>query len=111
VLTDSYGNPLIPSLVAFNETGTQISVGEKARNQRKKLHDIKRIIGRKWDTDVEEIRRNFSYSIIRGDDNGVLIEVPSNNSSTPLKKKPEEILGELMKEVKLIAERNLTSFI
>ena len=33
------------------------------------------------------------------------------SSIKPLKKKPEEILGELIKEVKLIAERNLTSFI
>ena len=74
------GKNITPSWVSYGETGIEISVGEKAKHQRNKMYDVKRIIGKKWNDDVEEIMRRTYYTIIQGKNEEVLIEPFGGNS-------------------------------
>jgi len=100
------GKPITPSWVAYGESGTDISVGEKAKYQRNKMYDVKRIIGKKY-KEVQDIKSRVYYSIIAGQNDEVLIEPFGDNSSAVPTKKPEEISSKILSECKLIAEKAL----
>jgi len=81
VLNNDMGKNITPSWVSYGDSGTEISVGEKAKHQKNKMYDVKRIIGKKWDDDVDDIKSRLYYTLIKGQNDEVLIEPFGGSSS------------------------------
>ena len=81
VLSNDMGKNITPSWVSYGDSGTEITVGEKARHQRNKMYDVKRIIGKQWDDDVDEIKSKLYYTLMKGQNDEVLIEPYGGSSS------------------------------
>lgn len=108
VIANAEGSRTTPSMVAFTESG-EILVGQQAKRQavtnpENTLFAIKRLIGRKYDTDV--VKRDIAISpfkIVRADNGDAWVEVRERKYSSPevsamvlqkMKKTAEDYLGE-----------------
>ncbi|HET6420559.1 MAG TPA: molecular chaperone DnaK, partial [Geobacteraceae bacterium] len=108
VISNAEGSRTTPSMVAFTESG-EILVGQQAKRQavtnpENTLFAIKRLIGRKYDTDV--VKRDIAISpfkIVRADNGDAWVEVRGRKYSPPevsamvlqkMKKTAEDYLGE-----------------
>lgn len=108
VIANAEGSRTTPSMVAFTESG-EILVGQQAKRQavtnpENTLFAIKRLIGRKFDTDV--VKRDIAISpfkIVRADNGDAWVDVRGRKYSPPeisamvlqkMKKTAEDYLGE-----------------
>ncbi|ABB33737.1 chaperone protein DnaK [Geobacter metallireducens RCH3] len=108
VIANSEGSRTTPSMVAFAESGERL-VGQQAKRQavtnpENTLFAIKRLIGRKFDTD--EVRKDISISpfkIVKADNGDAWVDVRGKMYSPPevsaivlqkMKKTAEDYLGE-----------------
>ncbi|QSV46685.1 molecular chaperone DnaK [Geobacter benzoatilyticus] len=108
VIANSEGSRTTPSMVAFAESGERL-VGQQAKRQavtnpENTLFAIKRLIGRKFDT--EEVRKDISISpfkIVKADNGDAWVDVRGKMYSPPeisaivlqkMKKTAEDYLGE-----------------
>jgi molecular chaperone DnaK len=112
VIANAEGSRTTPSMVAFTESG-EILVGQQAKRQavtnpENTLFAIKRLIGRKFDTDV--VKRDIAISpfkIVRADNGDAWVEVRGKKYSPPeisasvlqkMKKTAEDYLGETVND-------------
>ena len=108
VIANAEGSRTTPSMIGFTEGG-EILVGQQAKRQavtnpENTLFAIKRLIGRKFDTDV--VKRDIAISpfkIVRADNGDAWVEVRGRKYSPPeisamvlqkMKKTAEDYLGE-----------------
>jgi len=107
VIANSEGSRTTPSMVAFAENGERL-VGQQAKRQavtnpENTLYAIKRLIGRKFDS--EAVRKDIAISpfkIVKADNNDAWVEVRGKRFSPPeisaivlqkMKKTAEDYLG------------------
>ncbi|GAB4297609.1 MAG: molecular chaperone DnaK [Desulfuromonadia bacterium] len=107
VIANSEGSRTTPSMVAFTESGERL-VGQQAKRQavtnpENTLFAIKRLIGRKYDTDA--VKKDISISpfkIVKADNGDAWVEVRGKRYSPPeisaivlqkMKKTAEDYLG------------------
>jgi len=108
VIANSEGTRTTPSMVAFTESGERL-VGQQAKRQavtnpENTLHAIKRLIGRKFDTDAVKKDIEISpFKIIKADNGDAWVEVRGKKYSAPeisamvlqkMKQTAEDYLGE-----------------
>ena len=108
VIANAEGSRTTPSMVAFTESGERL-VGQHAKRQavtnpENTLYAIKRLIGRKYDTDA--VRKDIEISpfkIIKADNGDAWVEVRGKKHSPPeisamvlakMKQTAEDYLGE-----------------
>ncbi|MRR33442.1 molecular chaperone DnaK [bacterium] len=108
VIANAEGSRTTPSMVAFTDSGER-PVGQQAKRQavtnpENTLFSIKRLIGRKFDTDA--VRRDIAISpfkIVKADNGDAWVEVRGKQYSPPeisamvlqkMKKTAEDYLGE-----------------
>ena len=108
VIANSEGSRTTPSMVAFADNGERL-VGQQAKRQavtnpENTLYSIKRLIGRKFNT--EAVKRDIAISpfkIVKADNNDAWVEVRDKRYSPPeisaivlqkMKKTAEDYLGE-----------------
>ncbi len=108
VIANAEGSRTTPSMIGFTESG-EILVGQQAKRQavtnpENTLFAIKRLIGRKFDTDV--VKRDIAISpfkIVRADNGDAWVEARGRKYSPPeisalvlqkMKKTAEDYLGE-----------------
>ncbi|SNB47206.1 molecular chaperone DnaK [Geobacter sp. DSM 9736] len=108
VIANAEGSRTTPSMIAFAESGERL-VGQQAKRQavtnpENTLFAIKRLIGRKFDTDV--VKRDIAISpfkIVKADNGDAWVEVRGKKYSSPeisamvlqkMKKTAEDYLGE-----------------
>ncbi len=108
VIANSEGSRTTPSMVAFAENGERL-VGQQAKRQavtnpENTLYSIKRLIGRKFDT--EAVKKDIAISpfkIVKADNGDAWVEVRGKRYSPPeisaivlqkMKKTAEDYLGE-----------------
>ena len=103
VIANAEGSRTTPSMVAFTESG-EILVGQQAKRQavtnpENTLFAIKRLIGRKFDTDV--VKRDIAISpfkIVKADNGDAWVEVRGKKYS------PQEISAMILQKMKKTAE-------
>ena len=93
IIPNSLNERTTPSVVVFDNKG-KIFVGEDTINKvwkddEIKIYEIKRLIGKKY-KEVENIINYFSYKVIKGDDDEILINMEFNNKKR-IRKSPIEI--------------------
>ena len=106
VIANVEGSRTTPSMVAFSESGERL-VGQQAKRQavtnpENTLFAIKRLIGRKYDTDV--VKRDIAISpfkIVRADNGDAWVEVRDKRYS------PAEISAMVLQKMKQTAENYL----
>src|SRR6266704_4892305 len=106
VIANAEGSRTTPSIVAFTESGERL-VGQQAKRQavtnpENTLFAIKRLIGRKFDTDV--VKRDIAISpfkIVRADNGDAWVEVRDKRYS------PQEISAMVLQKMKQSAENYL----
>jgi len=108
VIANAEGSRTTPSIIAFTDSGERL-VGQQAKRQavtnpESTLYAIKRLIGRKFDT--EAVKRDIAISpfkIVKADNNDAWVEVRGKQYSPPeisamvlqkMKKTAEDYLGE-----------------
>ena len=108
VIANSEGSRTTPSMIAFAESGERL-VGQQAKRQavtnpENTLYAIKRLIGRKYDS--EAVRKDIAISpfkIVKADNGDAWVEVRDKRYSAPeisaivlqkMKKTAEDYLGE-----------------
>lgn len=102
VITNAEGNRTTPSVVAINKNGERL-VGQVAQRQRvtnakNTIYGVKRLIGRKWDS--EEVQKDLHlmpYEIVRAND-GVKVKMGDKEYS------PEEVSAMILAKLKADAE-------
>src|SRR3954453_20208956 len=88
VIANSEGSRTTPSMVAFAESGERL-VGQQAKRQavtnpENTVYAIKRLIGRKFDSDA--VRRDIAispFNIVKADNNDAWVEVRGKRFSPP----------------------------
>ncbi|MCD4688436.1 MAG: molecular chaperone DnaK [Desulfuromonadaceae bacterium] len=112
VIANAEGNRTTPSMVAFSESGERL-VGQQAKRQavtnpENTLFAIKRLVGRKYDSDA--VRKDIDispFSIINADNGDAWVEARGKKYSPPeisamilqkMKKTAEDYLGEAVTE-------------
>ena len=106
VIANVEGSRTTPSMVAFTESGERL-VGQQAKRQavtnpENTLFAIKRLIGRKFDTDV--VKRDIAISpfkIVRADNGDAWVEARGKRYS------PQEISAMVLQKMKQSAENYL----
>ena len=106
VIANVEGSRTTPSMVAFTESGERL-VGQQAKRQavtnpENTLFAIKRLIGRKFDTDV--VKRDIAISpfkIVRADNGDAWVEARDKRYS------PQEISAMVLQKMKQSAENYL----
>jgi molecular chaperone DnaK len=108
VIANAEGSRTTPSMVAFTESGERL-VGQHAKRQavtnpENTLYAIKRLIGRKYDTDAVKKDIQISpFKIIKADNGDAWVEVRGKKHSAPeisamvlakMKQTAEDYLGE-----------------
>ncbi|MHB8711120.1 MAG: molecular chaperone DnaK [Trichloromonadaceae bacterium] len=108
VIANAEGSRTTPSMVAFTESGERL-VGQHAKRQavtnpENTLYAIKRLIGRKYDTDAVKKDIQISpFKIIKADNGDAWVEVRGKRHSAPeisamvlakMKQTAEDYLGE-----------------
>jgi molecular chaperone DnaK len=108
VIANAEGSRTTPSMIAFTESGERL-VGQQAKRQavtnpENTLYAIKRLIGRKYETDA--VKRDIAISpfkIVKADNGDAWVEVRGQKYSPPeisamvlqkMKKTAEDYLGE-----------------
>lgn len=109
ICINEHGNRITPSCVSFSDNERWIGDTAKdkmSQNPFNTVHDVKRLIGRKYDdNDVQNELRHLGYKILQGEDNRPIIEVNFLNSTKHLY--PEEISSMVLAKMKEIAEKSL----
>jgi molecular chaperone DnaK len=103
VIANSEGSRTTPSMVAFTESGERL-VGQQAKRQavtnpENTLYSIKRLIGRKFDT--EAVKKDIAISpfkIVKADNGDAWVEVRGKRYSAP------EISAMILQKMKKTAE-------
>ena len=93
IIPNEINERITPSVVIFDNAG-KIYVGEETINKvwkedTIKIYEIKRLIGKKY-SEVEDIINYFSYKVIKGKDDEILINMEFNNKKKIIKS-PVEI--------------------
>ena len=106
VIPTAEGGRLLPSVVAFNQSGERL-VGQTAKrqavvNSENTVYSIKRFIGRRFD-EVEEERKMISYSAVEGPSSDVVVEIPATGKQYT----PQEISAMILAKLKKDAEAYL----
>lgn len=107
IISNENGNSLTPSFVSFTENERLIGDDAKrmcTHNVKNTIFDIKRLIGRKWSTVQDEIKR-LPYTILQGPNDSILVEVLWKNEKKTFT--PEEISAMILGKMKQIAELHL----
>jgi molecular chaperone DnaK len=112
VIANSEGGRTTPSMVAFSDSGERL-VGQQAKRQavtnpENTLYSIKRLIGRKFDTDA--VKKDIAISpfkIVKADNGDAWVEARDKRYSPPeisaivlqkMKKTAEDYLGETVSD-------------
>ena len=108
VIPNREGARTTPSGVAFSKTGERL-VGQAAKRQavtnpKNTIYSVKRFIGRKY-AEVQDEIKNFPYTIIKGENDGVLIECDVNGKKERVT--PEQISAMVLQQLKADAETYL----
>ncbi len=108
VIPNREGARTTPSVVAFSKTGERL-VGQSAKRQavtnpKNTIYSVKRFIGRKF-SEVQNEIKNFPYKIIKGDNDGVVIECEVNGKVQRFT--PEQISAMVLQQLKADAETYL----
>ena len=112
IIPNSINERTTPSVVIFDNNG-KIYVGEETINKvwnedSIKIYEIKRLIGKKY-KEVENIIDYFSYKVIKGDDDEILINMEFKNKKK-IKKSPVEIafliINKLIKNAEIFLNDN-----
>jgi len=110
ILTNSQGNRITPSYVAFNpETGERL-IGDAAKNQMtmnpaNTIFDVKRMIGRRYDEIGDDVLKHVPFKIINKN-NSPLIEVQTGPNKID-QFTPEQISAMVLGHMRDIAEEYL----
>jgi molecular chaperone DnaK len=104
VITNSEGNRLTPSVVAFTEKG-DVLVGEPARRQavtnpKRTIYSIKRFMGRRHG-EVEAEEKMVPYKVVGGNADYVKVEIAGKQYT------PQEISAKILRKLKEAAESYL----
>ncbi|BCS51889.1 molecular chaperone DnaK [Geobacter sp. SVR] len=108
VIANSEGGRTTPSMVAISENGERL-VGQQAKRQavtnpENTLYSIKRLIGRKFDTEaVKKDIANSPFKIVKADNGDAWVEVRGKHYSPP------EISAMVLQKMKKTAEDHLGS--
>lgn len=106
VIINSEGMSTTPSVVAFTDSGERL-VGMLAKRQaitnpENTIFSIKRLIGRKYDSDqVEKAKKVLPYKIVPSDINDAWVEVKGKKYA------PQEISAMILQKLKKTAEEYL----
>lgn len=106
VIINSEGMSTTPSVVAFTDSGERL-VGMLAKRQaitnpENTIFSIKRLIGRKYDSDqVEKAKKVLPYKIVPSDNNDAWVEVKGKKYA------PQEISAMILQKLKKTAEEYL----
>jgi molecular chaperone DnaK len=106
VIPNKGGYKTTPSIVAYTESGKRL-VGHVAKRQaitnaEHTVFAAKRLIGRRWGSDVvERIAASVPYKLVAGPNNDVCVELRGRVYAIP------EISSQVLQEMKLIAEAHL----
>lgn len=106
VIINSEGMSTTPSVVAFTDSGERL-VGMLAKRQAitnpvNTIFSIKRLIGRKYDSDeVEKAKKVLPYKIVPSDNNDAWVEVKGKKYA------PQEISAMVLQKLKKTAEEYL----
>lgn len=108
VIPNREGARTTPSVVAFSKTGERL-VGQSAKRQavtnpKNTIYSVKRFIGRKF-SEVQDEIKNFPYKIVKGDNDGVVIECEVNGKVQRFT--PEQISAMVLQQLKADAETYL----
>ncbi|MEE2775562.1 MAG: molecular chaperone DnaK [Acidobacteriota bacterium] len=107
VLSNRTGSHTTPSIVAFAEDGDrlvgQIAKRQAVTNPENTIFAIKRLIGRKYDSDefVTARERHLPYEVVAAENGDAHVDVRERVFS------PEEVSGILLRELKAQAEESL----
>jgi molecular chaperone DnaK len=108
VISNQEGNRTTPSIVAFSEKGErlvgQIAKRQAVTNPENTIFSVKRLMGRKFDSDeVQDAIKKLPYAIVKADNGDAHVEVRGKRYSPPeisamilqkLKQAAEDFLGE-----------------
>ncbi|MEE9524519.1 MAG: molecular chaperone DnaK [Thermodesulfovibrionales bacterium] len=108
VITNQEGNRTTPSIVAFSEKGErlvgQIAKRQAVTNPENTIFSVKRLMGRKFDSDqVQDAIKKLPYKIVKADNGDAHVEIRGKKYSPPeisamilqkLKQAAEDYLGE-----------------
>jgi len=108
IIPDSKGRLIIPSVVAFTESG-EILVGHEAKRQsqlniKNTFYDIKRLIGRKYDESLQAETTVFPFTVVN---KSGLPYLQTNFHGTITQYSPEEISAIVLRTLKQTAEAHL----
>ena len=99
-----YGNEakhIFPSVVAYDEYGECMHVGEMATRFEGAFWDVKRYLGKSYEEALKEKEKlKHPYTVIRGSDGEAKFKIGEKEVL------PEEILSELLKKIKIDAEKH-----
>jgi len=103
VAADTDGKRLMPSVVHYPADGSDVLVGDVARNlaattPERTVTSIKRFMGRRFD---ETAADEASYTIAAGDEGGAVVRMGERLIA------PEEVSAEILRRLKLVAESDL----
>jgi len=108
IVTNSQGNRITPSYVAFNpETGERL-IGDAAKNQMTSnpantIFDVKRLIGRRFDEIGDDVKNNVPFKLINRN-NQPLIEVTTGPNDKIEHFTPEQISAMVLGHMRDIAQ-------
>jgi L1 cell adhesion molecule like protein len=109
IITNEYGYRTTPSVVSFYDNERIIGNGAKdllCQNPKNTIYDVKRLIGRKYDDDIiQNDLSNYSYNIIKDNDNKPIIQVEHLDEIITFH--PEQISSMILEKAKQIAENYL----
>ena len=106
VITYKGGSSTIPSVFAINEKGERL-VGQDAKRQaqlnpQNTVSAAKRLIGRNFHSKtIEKIRQVFTYELLEGESNEVLVKVRDQVFTL------EQISAAILRKIKDVAEESL----
>jgi heat shock protein 5 len=110
IIANDQGNRITPSVVAFTPDGERL-IGEAAKNQgplnpENTVFDVKRLIGRKFDSkEVQRDKRLLPYTIVVDKGSKPMIELTVKGEKTLFS--PEEISAMILTKMKETAEAYL----
>ena len=106
IITDQGDGPSIPSVFSLDAEGREV-VGQQALDQAvdrpmETVMASKRLIGRNFHSKtIDRVRQVFTYELIEGEENEVLIKVQNNVYTL------EEISGAILRKIKTVSETAL----
>jgi heat shock 70kDa protein 1/2/6/8 len=109
IIANDQGNRTTPSYVAF--AGEERLIGDAAKTQaagnpQNTVYEAKRLIGRRWEEpSVQRDIKQFSYKVVKGQENKPEIEVDFKGETKRMR--PEEIGAAVLQKMKATAEAYL----